>query len=124
MRDFIIAAAAELGLTLSFSGEGINEKGYIEAIDEQRLAQHFAPDPISCHIHPGDCIIRIDPRYFRPTEVETLLGNPGKAAQDLGWRPTISLKEMVAEMICEDMRIARRDALYQKTGFHVYPEPE
>lgn len=124
VRDFIIAAAGELGLTISFSGEGIDEKGYVETIDEQKLTQHFAPDPISCHVRPGDCIIRVDPRYFRPTEVETLLGDPGKAARELGWSPTISLKEMVAEMICEDMRIARRDALYQKTGFHIYPESE
>ncbi|MHB8811308.1 MAG: GDP-mannose 4,6-dehydratase [Desulfobulbaceae bacterium] len=99
VRDFVNAAAAELGLTITWQGHGIDEKGY----DEK-----------------GRCIVAVDPRYFRPTEVENLLGDPGKAKKELGWTPRITFKELVAEMVREDLKAAERDELVKRHGFTTY----
>ena len=99
VRDFVEIAASELGMAISWRGSGVDEQGY----DDQ-----------------GRCIVRIDPRYFRPTEVETLLGDPTKAKQKLGWTPKISFHEMVREMVSEDLRIAERDSLVKEHGFVVH----
>ncbi|MBF0179461.1 MAG: GDP-mannose 4,6-dehydratase [Magnetococcales bacterium] len=96
VRQFIDAAAAELGFAMRWQGEGIDEQG-------------FTPQ--------GRRIVAIDPRYFRPTEVETLLGDPTKAREKLGWSPRISFADLVAEMMREDLKIARRDQLIKKHGF-------
>lgn len=96
VRDFVNIAAAELGITMRWQGEGIAEKGYDEL---------------------GRCIVAVDPRYFRPTEVESLLGDPSKAKANLGWEPKITFAEMVSEMVLEDLKAAERDHLVKEHGY-------
>ena len=96
VRDFINAAAKELGMPISWEGEGIDERGY------------------DSH---GKCVVAVDPRYFRPTEVETLLGDPTKAKEKLGWTPKITFDELVAEMVREDLKSAERDELVKRHGY-------
>jgi len=96
VRDFVNAAAAELGISIRWEGRGVDEKGY----DAQ-----------------GRCVVAVDPRYFRPTEVETLLGDPSRAKQKLGWSPKTSFQELVAEMVREDLKSAERDELIKEHGF-------
>ena len=109
VRDFIRMAARELGLTLHFEGQGVSEQGIVQAIDGDK-----APA-----LKKGDVIVRIDPRYFRPTEVETLLGDPSKAKRELGWVPEITVEEMCAEMVAADLRDARRHALLKEHGYQL-----
>lgn len=109
VRQFINYAAAELGITLRFEGEGVEEKGIIEAIEGDK-----APA-----LSVGDVIIAVDPRYFRPAEVETLLGDPSKAKEKLGWVPRTSLQEMVVEMVQADLQQAQRHALLKSHGYDV-----
>ena len=102
VRDFVNIAAAELGITVRWQGEGIAENGYDEL---------------------GRCIVAVDPRYFRPTEVESLLGDPSKAKSKLGWEPKITFAEMVSEMVLEDLKAAERDHLdkehrYKKMAYN------
>jgi len=99
VRDFVTAAAEELGISIRWDGEGGGEKGY----DGQ-----------------GRCVVAVDPRYFRPTEVETLLGDPSKAKARLGWQPRTSFKQLVAEMVREDLKAAERDELVKKHGYSAY----
>ncbi|MDA8125080.1 MAG: GDP-mannose 4,6-dehydratase [Deltaproteobacteria bacterium] len=105
VRDFINAAADELGMKIGWKGQGIEEIGIWENTPHQGS---------------GQSIVRVDPRYFRPTEVETLLGDPTKAREKLGWVPKISFPELVAEMVREDLKIAERDELVKKSGYTVY----
>lgn len=109
VRQFIKWAAAELGIMLEFSGSGVEEIATVAAIEGDR-----APA-----LKPGDVIVRIDPRYFRPAEVETLLGDPTKAKEKLGWVPEITAQEMCAEMIAEDLHTARRHALLKEHGYEM-----
>jgi GDPmannose 4,6-dehydratase len=109
VRDFVIWSAAELGLTLRFENSGVDEIGVVEAIDGDK-----APA-----VKVGDVVLRVDPRYFRPAEVETLLGDPGKAKRQLGWEPMITAKEMCAEMVADDLDAARRHALLRSHGYDV-----
>jgi len=109
VRQFILWSAAELGITLSFSGEGVDEVGVVEAV----------ADPDAVTVRPGDVIVRVDPRYFRPAEVDTLLGDPSRARDRLGWVPEITVQEMCAEMVAEDLKTARRHALLKTHGFEV-----
>jgi GDPmannose 4,6-dehydratase len=97
VRDFVNAAAKELGISVRWEGTGVDEKGYDAAT--------------------GKCIVQVDPRYFRPTEVETLLGDPTKAKQKLGWTPKITFNELVAEMVLEDLKSAQRDELIKEHGY-------
>jgi GDPmannose 4,6-dehydratase len=103
VREFVDAAAAEMGISMKWEGAGQNEKGY---------DQH------------GRCIVQVDPRYFRPTEVETLLGDASKAKQKLGWTPKVTFSELVAEMATEDLKDADRDALVKKHGFKSFNRHE
>ena len=112
VRDFVTAAAHELGITMSWEGEDVDEIGRIAAVTDNR-------DPT---LISGRVIVRIDPRYFRPAEVKTLLGDASKAAEKLGWRPEISFAQLVREMVAEDLRLARRDELVQRHG-HAIPGP-
>jgi GDPmannose 4,6-dehydratase len=107
VREFIHWAASELGITIRFEGSGVEEMGVVEAVSGD----------ISPGVKPGDVIVRIDPRYFRPAEVETLLGDPTKAKEKLGWTPEITAREMCAEMVAEDLHTARRHALLCTHGF-------
>ncbi len=99
VRDFVTAAADEVGIRIRWEGEGIEEKGY---------------DGRGC------CVVAVDPRYFRPTEVDTLLGDPTKAKEKLGWEPTTGLQELVAEMVREDLKAAERDELVKRHGYSTF----
>jgi GDPmannose 4,6-dehydratase len=105
VREFVQRAAAELGITLRFEGEGTGEVGVVEAV---------SGDAARCR--PGDVIVRVDPRYFRPTEVETLLGDPTKARAHLGWQAQTSFAELVTEMVRADYRLAERERLLADAG--------
>ncbi len=107
VRDFVRMAAAELGLTLRFEGEGVAEQGIVAAIEGDK-----APA-----LAVGDVIVAVDPRYFRPTEVETLLGDPSMAKRKLGWVPEITVQQMCAEMVAADLHEARRHALLKQHGY-------
>ena len=99
VRDFVNAACKELGLAIRWEGSGVDEKGY----DSK-----------------GKCIVSVDPLYFRPTEVETLLGDPTKAREKLGWTPKVTFAELVSEMVREDLKSAERDELVKKHGYHAF----
>ena len=103
VRELVEAACRELDIAVTWRGEGADEKGYDAA---------------------GQCIVAIDPRYFRPTEVDTLLGDPTKARQKLGWSPQVSFAELVAEMVREDFRAAERDALVTRHGHRTFQRHE
>ncbi len=106
VREFIRWTAEELGITVSFRGEGVEEHAVVEAVTSDR-----APA-----VKPGQVIMKIDPRYFRPAEVETLLGDPTKAREKLGWTPKITAREMCAEMVEADLTTARRHRLLKEHG--------
>lgn len=116
VRDFINAAAAEIGITLGWQGEGIGETGTV--LDTGPIMGN------SSSVKPGQVIVRIDPRYFRPTEVETLLGDASKAHAKLSWKPTISFNQMVKEMMIADLDATRKYALVKKNGFVAYAHNE
>ena len=109
VRQFVERAAAELGVTVRFEGEGEQEVGIVAAV---------AGDKAKCKV--GDVIVKVDPRYFRPTEVETLLGDPSKAKAKLGWVPTTTFEQLVKEMVEADYTSARRDSLVKLAGFQAY----
>lgn len=109
VREFVRMSAAEAGITLEFSGEGVNEIGKVAAITGNN-----APA-----VNVGDVIVRVDPRYFRPAEVETLLGDPSKAKKKLGWVPEITVEEMCAEMMAHDLSKAKQHALLKHHGYDV-----
>jgi len=109
VRQFIHWSAAELGITLRFEGQGVDERAIVERIEGDK-----APA-----LKPGDTIVRVDPRYFRPAEVDTLLGDPAKAKAKLGWTPEITVQEMCAEMVSQDLHVAQRHALLKKHGYEL-----
>lgn len=109
VREFIRRSALQLGITLRFDGEGVEEKAIVECIEGDK-----APA-----LKVGDVIVKVDPRYFRPAEVETLLGDPTKAKEKLGWTPEITLDEMIVEMVAFDLDKARQHAMLKKAGFAV-----
>lgn len=106
VRQFIIWSASELGITLEFSGEGVHEVARVAGVNGDK-----APA-----VKVGDVIMRIDPRYFRPAEVETLLGDPTKAKEKLGWVPEISVQDMCSEMVAEDLKAAHRHVILKERG--------
>jgi len=99
VREFVNAAAQEIGLSIRWEGHGVDEKGFDAG---------------------GKCVVAVDPRYFRPTEVETLLGDASKAKEKLGWTPRISFRELVSEMMREDLKAAERDELVKRHGFSTF----
>ncbi|MBT42236.1 MAG: GDP-mannose 4,6-dehydratase [Idiomarina sp.] len=109
VREFITWSAKELGITLRFEGEGVDEQGIVAAVEGDD-----APN-----VKVGDVLVKVDPRYFRPAEVETLLGDPSKAKEKLGWTPEITTQEMCAEMVAEDLKVAKRHALLKEHGYEV-----
>ncbi|MFO1407128.1 MAG: GDP-mannose 4,6-dehydratase [Steroidobacteraceae bacterium] len=109
VRDFVKWAAEELGITLDFVGKGLSETGIV-----RRVVGNDAPA-----VKPGDVIVRIDPRYFRPAEVDSLLGDATKARTNLGWTPTTTARQMCAEMVATDLLSARRHALLRQHGHDV-----
>ena len=113
VRDFVQRAAAELGVVVNFEGEGEKEVGIVGAVNKTH-------GELRAKCKPGDVIVRVDPRYFRPTEVETLLGDPSKAKAKLGWEPTTTFEELVREMVESDYTSAKRDSLVKLAGFQAY----
>jgi GDPmannose 4,6-dehydratase len=113
VRQFVEFSARELGITLAFEGAGDKEIGTVVRIDP-------AGGAIRAQCKVGDVIVKVDPRYYRPTEVETLLGDPTKAKQKLGWVPKITLPELVKEMVESDYASASRDAMVKQAGFQAY----
>jgi GDPmannose 4,6-dehydratase len=109
VRDFVKMSAKEAGIELEFSGEGLNEVATVTKVDSS----------IAIAVNVGDVIVRVDPRYFRPAEVETLLGDPTKAKEKLGWVPEITVEEMCAEMVANDLNQARGHALLKLHGHNV-----
>ena len=109
VRQFITWAAEDLGISLRFEDEGVDEVGIVDEVTGSD-----APA-----VKPGDVILRIDPRYFRPAEVETLLGDPTRAREKLGWVPEITAREMCAEMLAEDLKTSRRHALLKEHGLEL-----
>ena len=109
VREFVQATARELGITLRWVGKGSRERGVILRLGFE-----------SKTLKPGQTVVRVDPRYFRPAEVDTLLGDAAKARRKLGWRPRISFRELVAEMAREDLKAAERDALISRHGYAAY----
>ncbi len=109
VRQFIAWSAAELGITLRFEGKGVDEVAIVASIEGSK-----APS-----LKVGDIVVRVDPRYFRPTEVESLLGDPSKAKAKLGWVPEITVQEMCAEMVSSDLQEAQRHALLKAHGYQV-----
>ncbi|MBI5752544.1 MAG: GDP-mannose 4,6-dehydratase [Hydrogenophilales bacterium] len=111
VRDFVNAAADELGMKIRWEGAGVEEKGY-----------WLSPSPLAGEGRGegGSCIVVVDARYFRPTEVETLLGDPSKATKQLGWVPKVTFKELVAEMVREDLKAAERDELVKRHGYGAF----
>ncbi len=110
VREFIAKSAAQLGVTLKFEGQGVNEQAVVVSIVGAN-----APA-----LKVGDVIVKVDPHYFRPTEVETLLGDPAKAKAKLGWVPEITLDEMVQEMVAYDLEQAKQHALLKDHGYAVH----
>jgi GDPmannose 4,6-dehydratase len=106
VRQFIEKAAAELGIIMRWEGDGVDEVGIIDALSTRHES-----------LSTGKVIVRIDSRYFRPSEVETLLGDPTQAKADLGWVPEITLEEMIREMVAHDLDLARRHALLKANGY-------
>ena len=132
VRDFAAAAAKELGMTLKWKGKGVKEVGIVESIAQRTQdsglrtkssglrPQSSIIGPQSSALRPGQTVVRVDPRYFRPAEVEELLGDPTKARKKLGWKPKVTFKELVAEMMREDLKSAERDALVKRHGYSAY----
>lgn len=107
VRTFIERSARQLGIVVRWFGAGVDEVGVVDAVEG------FAAENLTV----GDVIVRIDPRYFRPAEVETLLGDPAKAKAKLGWVPEITLDEMIAEMVESDLAKAQQQAMLKQHGF-------
>jgi GDPmannose 4,6-dehydratase len=109
VREFVRMSAFEAGISLEFGGAGGDEVATVKAVDVT-----LAPK-----VNVGDVIVRVDPRYFRPAEVETLLGDPSKAKEKLGWVPEITVEEMCAEMVASDLDKAKRHALLRDHGYDI-----
>ena len=113
VRDFVAAAGRELGIALTWRGDGIEETAIVDSVADGARAPA-----------PGQVVVRVDPRYFRPTEVETLLGDATRARAKLGWRPKVTFPELVAEMVREDLKSAERDALVKRHGYSAFDHRE
>ena len=127
VREFVELAAKELGIGIRWQGQGVDEVGIVDDVrrkalgvirEEEKNASRLTTH-VSRPLANGDVIVRVDPRYFRPTEVETLLGDPAKAKEKLGWEPGITFQEMVTEMVRHDLDLARKDKLCNDHGFEV-----
>jgi len=127
VREFVALAFAEVGVTIEFGGKGIDEVGRVAAVDEGLLRAACgdrnrggpAGAPATSALAPGAALVRVDPKYYRPTEVETLLGDASKARECLGWEPTVPFAELVCEMVYEDLQYARRDDVLRAEGYVV-----
>jgi GDPmannose 4,6-dehydratase len=112
VREFVERTASGLGMTLRWEGEGLEEVGIVESIAASSLVDDLS-------VKEGDTLVRVDPNYYRPAEVESLLGDPSKAHDELGWKPTTTLDEMIDEMLAHDVDQAKQRALLKSSGFNV-----
>lgn len=116
VRDFVRLAFKYCGIHLHFSGEGVNEKGIIEKIDKQR-AEELGLD--LSHLQIGQVVVSVDPRYFRPTEVDLLLGDPSKAERELGWKREFNLQNLVDDMMSADLKLMTKDVYLKQGGYKI-----
>jgi GDPmannose 4,6-dehydratase len=123
VREFCERAFSCVGIELSWKGGGVEETGVVKKVDLSVLAEN-TPDPKTIALEPGATVVQVDPRYFRPTEVETLLGSPEKAKRKLQWEPRIGFDEMVREMVVHDIGEARLEQLCIENGHRVVPSFE
>jgi GDPmannose 4,6-dehydratase len=126
VREFAEKAFAEIGVSLRWQGSGVEEAGIVDTVDLRRLTaarngRGEDPAPVDGEgpVQPGAVVLRVDPRYYRPTEVESLIGDATKARERLGWSPTVGFAELVREMVADDLGQARRDELNLRRGFEV-----
>ena len=122
IRDFITMAAKEIGLTIEFKGEGVNEKGYITAVDTSVFSEKVGEKYLSAireRIVNNPEVVNVDPQYFRPTEVDLLIGDPTKSQTVLGWKPEYDLKGLIEDMMRSDIKLFKRDAYLKEGGFTV-----
>jgi len=117
VREFCRKAFEEVGIQLEWQGEGVSERGIVAAFRPSPLLEGCASHSSIPSIQPGRTLVEVDPQYFRPTEVETLLGDPTRARTKLGWEPTISFHEMIREMVGQDLFEATREAICKRNGF-------
>ncbi len=122
IRDFVHRAFGEVGISLEFKGSGVEEKGLIADIDQHRFEEMMGIEPD--HLRVGQPIIQIDPFYFRPTEVNLLIGDASKAKSVLGWTPKYTLEEMISEMVAFDVELVRRNYHLKNGGFVIHSEVE
>ena len=120
IRDFIRMACAEIGLEISFTGEGVEEKGYLTAIDQtlftEKVGEQFLAGILTI-INQHSSVVSVDPNYFRPTEVDLLIGDPTKAKSKLGWKPQYDLEGLIKDMIQSDIKLMKRDAYLREGGY-------
>ena len=121
VKEFVELAAAEVGIGIQWQGSGTDQVGLISSIDPSRLpspsAESTTPHGENPVLAPGRILVRVDPRYFRPTEVDTLLGDPSKAKRELGWEPKVKFRDLVKEMVLHDLAEAQRDDLCRRAGY-------
>lgn len=123
VRDFITKAFALVGITISFRGEGVNEVGYISNIDLKIYEENVTPK-FCAKVKEGDVVLKIDPAYFRPTEVDLLIGDPTKAHTKLGWKPKYDLDSLTAEMVAADVAVFKKDIDLISAGHQIYIQEE
>jgi GDPmannose 4,6-dehydratase len=116
VRNFVDAAAATIGLTLQWEGSGVDEIGYVKSAREC--------NGVTPKVKPGQTIVRVDPRYFRPTEVETLLGDASKAHAKLGWKSSTTFEQLVSEMMASDLEEVGKYVLVNQNGYNVHVRSE
>lgn len=122
IRDFITMAAREIGLTIEFKGEGVDEKGYITAVDASIFSEKVGEKYLSAireRIANNPEVVNVDPHYFRPTEVDLLIGDPTKSQTVLGWKPEYDLKGLIEDMMRSDIKLFKRDAYLKEGGFTI-----
>lgn len=119
VREFCEKAFACVGITLEWQGQGIDEQGVVAMVSVPEALENLPVKNALKNLKIGDALVCVDPRYFRPTEVETLLGDPGKAKKNLGWEPRISFEDMVTEMVARDLMESAREAVCTRNGFPI-----
>jgi GDPmannose 4,6-dehydratase len=124
VRDFVQMAFAEVGITLHFEGKGVNEKGIIDSIDKVKFETIISQQLNTSTLTEGQTILEVDPSYFRPTEVDLLLGDPTKAKQQLGWEPEYDLKALVHDMMESDIKLFKKDVDLMKAGHEILSQAE
>ena len=124
VREFIRMAFNEVGISLNFKGEGIDEKGYISDVDEKTFQSKTGKTSSEVNCISGKKVISIDPRYFRPTEVDLLIGDPTKAQEKLNWKPKYDLSALVKEMVLADIDLFKKDVQLKESGFTILKQEE